>query len=174
MEKENKIEIIEEQKLTEPISEIVNEPINNEPINNEPINNGPLNNELLKTGPLQTEPLNNGPIKIEDNKDMFLKLIDELKNEIAQLKLGLNKNDKENEIKELKNEIETLKKAQENSYKEIILLKTEIELLKQAKPVPVNVVQINEEKKPVEEELSEVEKFKKKYNIRENSSEIEI
>lgn len=102
MEEENKIEIIEEQKLTEPISEIVNEPINNEPINNEPINNGPLNNELLKTGPLQTEPLNNGPIKIEDNKDMFLKLIDELKNEIAQLKLGLNKNDKENEIKELK------------------------------------------------------------------------
>ena len=133
----------------------------------------------------------------------YIGLFKELQNEITQIKIFINQNTKDEEInllkneivdlkkvqiesnKEiilLKNEIENFKKVQENSNQEIILLKSEteklkseIEKLKQNKTV-VNPPQDAKDKAPPpeEEQLSEVDQFKKKYNIRENSSEIEI
>ena len=52
-------------------------------------------------------------------------------------------------------------------------LKAGIEKLKQNKPVATNNgTQMGGDKTPVGERLSELDQFKKKYNIKENTSEI--
>ena len=163
MEEENKVEVIQGQEVNVHDSEIIKQ-----------------------------EGINNEVNEIKSNND-YITYIYGLKNELEQLKLVINNTTKEGEIKQLqyeivnlkgcleisnkeiillKNEIENLKKVQENSNKEIILLKSEIEKLKLIKP---NIIpQDGKEKTQPEEQLSEVEQFKKKYNIRENCSEIEI
>ena len=117
---------------------------------------------------------------IPNNKEInYIELIKDLQKEIEQLKLSLIQNNKNLEISQLKQEIENLKSIQENNTKEITALKAEIEKLKQAQPTPnTNTTNTTaaEVKKPVQEEeqLSELEQFKRKYNIKENCSEIEI
>ena len=106
-------------------------------------------------------------LKIEETKEENnnLILLKELKGEIEQLKSKLDKNNQEKEIKELRKEIENLKKCQENSEKEIKLLKSELEKLKKT-DIKLNVNGTAENNTHQEvEQLSELEQFKRKYNI---------
>ena len=134
------------------------------------------NDSPQEQNPNEIEPESLPVLKIEETKEENnkLELLKELKAEIEQLKSKLDKNNQEKEIKELRKEIENLKKCQENSEKEIKSLKSELEKLKKT-DIKLNVNGTAENNSHQEvEQLSELEQFKRKYNIRENSSEIEI